>query len=155
MEPTINRYRPRDSQRSAVYRWERSMSEWPGQSLSLDDCKELIAKVCTTYHIHIPTVRDGRGTRVARGGAWIINLPRWARTDIVVLHECAHSIICCLHIPGASHGKVFATLFLLLLKRFSNVDTVRARKLGITQRPRRVHFASITLINALLEGNKQ
>lgn len=38
-------------------------------------------------------VSDGRGTTWARGGGGWINLPRWARTKPVILHELAHNLV--------------------------------------------------------------
>jgi hypothetical protein len=38
-------------------------------------------------------ISDGRGTTFARGGSGWINLPRWARTKPVILHELAHNLV--------------------------------------------------------------
>jgi putative metallohydrolase (TIGR04338 family) len=67
-------------------------------------------------------VKDGRGTRIARGG-WgtgrpTVNLPRWARTRLVILHELAHVLT---SRPGrevAAHGPEFAKTYLELVRRF-------------------------------------
>ncbi len=37
-------------------------------------------------------IKDGRGTRIARGGYGTINLPRWARSKPIILHELAHNL---------------------------------------------------------------
>lgn len=134
----------RDSQRSAIYRWERAL---PGgmpdtsRELSLDECRALVARVWDEYRPGDapPRISDGRGTRIARGGSTGLNLPRWARRPLTVLHEVAHSLM-----PNrdeGAHGPEFATLLLDLLTRYAGVDRVAARKAGIEQRPRRVHFA--------------
>jgi len=49
----------RDSQRSKVYQWERTL---PSKELSLDECKALITKACHYYGKAVPLVNDGRGT---------------------------------------------------------------------------------------------
>jgi hypothetical protein len=113
--------RARDNQRQKVYNWERTLRNSPAnKTLTLDECKNLIKKVCQRYSKAIPYVSDGRGTSYARGGANRINLPKWARETIFVLHELAHSIQL---VKGeqigndrpAWHGAEFARLFIELL----------------------------------------
>jgi len=134
-----------DSQRGAVYKWERAVkARWPSccdEPMTLDECKELVRKVWSDYRPGEtpPEVKDGRGTRIARGGRWTINLPVWARRAWVVLHETAHSLDIDRHCPA--HGRVFATLFLEMLAHYAGVPQAEARRMGIQQRPRRVHFA--------------
>jgi len=106
----------RDSQRSKVYSWERTL---PTKELSLDECRDLITKACRYYGKVVPVVKDGRGTAYARGYSYEINLPRWARTTVTVLHEVAHSI----HTKyrqgdEATHGKEFMRIFIDLLAHF-------------------------------------
>jgi len=110
----------RDSQRSAVYTWERALPAWPGAPLSLFECQELVARV---WHDHLeappPSVTDGRSRRTA----------------------CAHAILWAV-LPGtAGHGPEYARLYLDMLERYADVDPDVARWRGSHQRPRRVHFA--------------
>lgn len=144
----------RDSQRSAVYKWERAVvrSHVEAQpagakprydllaTMELQDCEALVAEVFRDYRAiqSLPVVRDGRGARYARGSLYLISLPRWARTRPIVLHEIAHA----LEPAGPSHGPCFARLLLDLLCRYAGVDKAKARALGVHQRPRRVRFAS-------------
>lgn len=135
--------RPRDSQRSALYRWEdrvaRELSPALNRKLTLEECEELIARVWDDYRTGTgpPRVKDGRGTTAARGSRWTINLPRWARTPRVVLHEVAHA----LGPEGAAHGPEFARLHLELLNRYEDVPVGPAKRIGVHQKPRRVRFA--------------
>lgn len=133
-----------DSQRSALYTWERSLPQYTAAGpMTLDECKALIAKVWADYRPGSipPKVTDGRGTTWAKGASWRINLPRWARSPLVVLHEVAHGLSMT---SDDWHGPVFATLCLELWGKYvPGFDKVAARKAGIAQRPRRVHFATV------------
>lgn len=135
----------RDSQRKAVYAWEDAVKKaYPGaaKEISLDECKALVAEVWTDYRPgeRPPEVSDGRGTRLAKGGRWRINLPRWARSKIVVLHETAHSLRRNLDEPW--HGREFATLLLDLWEHYAGIPVGPVKSLGVHQRPRRVRFAA-------------
>jgi hypothetical protein len=61
-------------------------------------------------------IRNGQGTRIARGGSdWggnaNLNLPAWARSKHVVLHELAHAVA-----PhGSVHGWRFCEIYLRLV----------------------------------------
>ncbi len=61
-------------------------------------------------------VFDGRGSQLARGrfvnGEFHLTLPRWARVELIILHELAH----CLSWDG--HGPVFCSYYLKLVRRF-------------------------------------
>lgn len=150
--------RPRDSQRSAVYAWERAVCRDfgeglaaagdggvprldPREELSLPECQKLVDLVWREYRplsvTRPPAVRDGRGRRRGWSGWGRIELPRFARRRYYVLHEVAHA----LGPVGAPHGPHFARLLLELLVRYAGVDRSRARRLGVHQKPRRVRFA--------------
>ena len=133
-----------DSQREAVYRWERSLPQYEEHgSMSLRECEALVARVWADYRPgrSVPTIGDGRRTRRGLAYTWDnrMSLPRWARSPLVVLHESAHLLL-----PSdEKHGPAFATLCLELWARYiDGFDKVAARKAGIAQRPRRVHFAT-------------
>lgn len=139
----------RDSQRSAIYAWERRLPGWPGGSLSLGECQAL---VCQVWGDHLstdaPLVMDGRGRRRACFVPELhqIRLPRSARTVMIVLHETAHGMLWA-HDPGlAHHGPEFARLYLTLLYRYAGVQLSRARSLAVHLRPRRVHFAGLDTV---------
>lgn len=137
----------RDSQRSAMYAWERKFrddvyKELPdcSEMLPLGVCEDLVREVWADYRPKeaIPTVVDGRGRRYAGGSRRKISLPRWARSRVVVLHETAHSLMPTDEPP---HGKMFARLFLELLDHYTKLPIRELKKMAVAQRPRRVHFA--------------
>lgn len=134
----------RDSQRSACYAWEKKVGEdFPEAKriMTLDECKALVERVWDDYHPgkKPPHVKDGRGTRKARGSRWEINLPQWARYPLIVLHEVAHS----LQEIQPWHGLEFARLVMDLWCHYLDLPKVQVRLLGTTQKPRRVRFASL------------
>ena len=134
----------RDTQRSAVYAWERALPAWPGQALTLAQCAELVARV---WHDHLdspaPRVTDGRARRTA---CYVyddheIRLPRWSRTTMIVLHEVAHGVLWATQPTAAGHGPEYARLYLEMLARYADVDVATAHWRGTRQRPRKVRFA--------------
>jgi len=137
----------RDNQRRAVYCWEDSIRKrWPelNQTLTLQECREWVAKVWADYRPgeEPPTVKDGRGTRIARGGRWTVNLPHWSRQTIVVLHEITHSLATPSQTKEGWHGKAFAQLVLELWNHYAGIPWTEAKRIGVNQRPRRVQFAT-------------
>ncbi|NKB86703.1 MAG: hypothetical protein GKS06_00580 [Acidobacteria bacterium] len=134
----------RDSQRSAVYTWERKLPAWPGPPLSLPECQQLVARVWNDHlDAPAPHVTDGRSRRTA---CYVyddhqIRLPRWSRSLMVVLHETAHAHLWAALPNAAGHGPEYARLYLDLLERYAGVDPETARWRGSRQRPRRVRFA--------------
>ncbi|MDW8125400.1 MAG: hypothetical protein RMJ04_11560 [Geminicoccaceae bacterium] len=119
------RGRPRDHQRSRVYRFEEERI-FPGRDalMDLDACRALVDAVfrwAEAGRVHEPDwapprVTDGRGRRHACGSRAVVKLPRWARTAPVVLHECAHGL------AGDGHGPRFVAAYVALLERFLGMD---------------------------------
>lgn len=117
--------RPRDFQRRRVYAWEAAvLRPEAGPFLSLAACAELIE---AAYRWHErpaagdsawrpPRLGDGRGRRHACGSREVIKLPRWARTRIIVLHECAHGM------SADGHGPAFVAAYVALLCAFAGHD---------------------------------
>ena len=99
---------PRDVQKAKCYRFDTQLqsfiyqkmkaddSTYKRASLSLEECS-LLAHMCLAHmgmEIDKPLkIKDGRGTRTARGGAWHLNLPLWARHPELVIHEIAHTVM--------------------------------------------------------------
>lgn len=136
----------RDTQKERVYRWGDLLEPRAAPDrLSLEECEKLIAKIWKHYkvagcwgcsHSRPPKVKDGRRTRIARGGLYAINLPRWSRTRVVVLHEIAHAITEHTHYHEcgkfrhqcyAGHGPEFCRVFLKLLVRYGKFTTKEVR----------------------------
>ena len=72
----------------------------------------------------MPIIKNGKGTRVARGGAKFINLPKWARNYGAVLHETTHCLIERMkhNDVDGGHGPYFMRTYIELLGYFLNMD---------------------------------
>lgn len=85
--------------------------------MTLAACEKLIARVWKAYHPGAtpPRVTPGHMARRAMGSRMRIDLPKWSRQQVVVLHETAHSLA-----QGweAWHGPEFVRLYVELLTRW-------------------------------------
>jgi len=129
----------RDSQRSKVYQWEKTtIPDFYRIELTLYECK-LLAYKALWWWLRVPTgyvgtfmpiIKDGRGTRKARGGIDKINLPPWSRSYGVVLHETAHCIVARMGQlqEDGGHGPYFMRIYIELLDRFHNMDKSKLLK---------------------------
>ena len=116
----------RDTQRQKVYRAERE-ALW-GTRTSFKDLKEVNAYICHVINSHYwkkrqgspyIDVRDGRGRSSACAfDKQTIALPKWARKDVIILHELAHTLVNFSYHRVAPHGREFAKEYLGLIKRF-------------------------------------
>ncbi len=146
----------RDSQRSALYAWERRLFVH-GEKMTLDECKALVRRVWEAYvnptcSKPVPNVRAGADRHSAHAwGCVEIKLPKWARNPQVVLHEVAHAAINAFDATQTapkekrwrvqSHGPEFVLVFVELLVAFAGED--RARLLAeLTKGKRQVRIAS-------------
>jgi hypothetical protein len=121
--------RLRDFQRSKVYSWERAVFGRPTEKLTLEQCAELAKKLCG-FKV---TVKDGRGRRKACAyyETRTIALPKWARCEWVVIHECAHLLTDREH---ASHGAHYMKNYIRLLDQsyaFALLPSGRAAHLPV------------------------
>lgn len=131
----------RDTQRSAVYAWEKNVQSLNPQltrKLTLAECRAYIVRVWNDYRpgTEPPRLSDGRGRRRACASRWEIKIPVWARQPFTVLHEVAHSLT-----PVEGHGPVFARLYFELLVHYEGVGAKEARAMAVHLKPRRVRFA--------------
>lgn len=138
----------RDSQRRKLYKAEREakLDETPLPTVL--DCHNYVHKclkskrLLKTYPFMRGAkigIKDGRRTRIARGGRFYLNLPRWARTKWVVLHELAHTITIRGNprpVPG--HGREYAAVFLKLVHLFLGAD--EAKRLKAAYKANKVKF---------------
>ena len=131
--------RPRDSQRSKVYKAEQGHSLWFDEALfdSVGEVQEWVDSICRSRwfknrfrrHAIDPKsvmrygrsadgikVLDGRGRRRANGSTrGFIKLPIWTRSDMHILHEIAHVVTS----PRvAAHGREFCANYLALVRQF-------------------------------------
>ena len=112
IRPSASTKRPRDFQRSKVYSWERAVFGRPTEKLTLEQCAELAKKLCG-FKV---TVKDGRGRRKACAyyERRTISLPKWARCEWVVIHECAHLLT---DLDHAAHGAHYMKAYIGLLEQ--------------------------------------
>lgn len=129
--------RERDSQRSKVYRAEREHLFNSPLNRRLETMaeleqrvKEIVSSKFWAKHTPLnepPRIKDGRGCRWARGSKWHIVMPKWARSEAVLIHELTHTLLYRKY-PGhfggknyeymAAHGWEFAELYLKMVRRF-------------------------------------
>jgi putative metallohydrolase (TIGR04338 family) len=137
MKTVRKRVSLRDMQKGKLYRAERQhsafrhvrVSDWENSAKEFDDgskpmtIQETIAYVnrvqnsrwfINRFGRKTIRVRDGRGTTIARSYGGEINIPRWARHPMVILHEMAHEA----NPYRPAHGREYAKVFLALVTRF-------------------------------------
>ena len=118
--------RPRDTQRQRLYNAEQAMGflgDGPGKRMeTVAEMQSFVDALLRSRWFKARwgvwgriEVRDGRGrSSAAAFGQHQIRVPRWARSELVVLHEVAH----CLTPRGyASHGPEFAGVFVALVRQ--------------------------------------
>jgi hypothetical protein len=119
----------RDTQRSRVYKWERSEFGWDTEQISLCECQRIINQEADWLGIE---VSDGRGCRkaLARISRKQIGLPVNMRKRWVVLHEIAHFLA---HDSRwAAHGSQFMQEYIRLLAKHyrRDLETLRDSAIG-------------------------
>lgn len=119
MAPAAASARPRDNQRARLYRAELEVD--PGRRLptveklqayldSLVQADWFVAR----WPDRSFEVRPGFGHRRATADAdGVLQMPKWARTEMVLLHEVAH---CLTPWTFASHGPEYAGVLLSLVR---------------------------------------
>jgi putative metallohydrolase (TIGR04338 family) len=149
--------KPRDSQRSKVYKAEHLFTGENGhlqkKNASLDFWNKYLNERVVkskwfgknfriTYDFRFKT-KDGRGCRSANARTYhlgyqsdyarlgIITLPLWARQEIVVLHEAAHVVT---HPKYADHGPEFCRNFLKLVRHFMGVEVEKKLKKSFAEK---------------------
>ena len=117
----------RDTQRSKLYRAEGVVL---GKNfITMPQIEAYIGKVTHSawwkkyhkYYTYPVVVHDGRGCRRALAiGMTDVKFPKWARHEEVILHELAHLVVHSHYgySGAAGHGREFAKVLLLLVKRF-------------------------------------
>ena len=130
----------RDSQRSKVYKAERTLPQYRQNGMSIEDVREFVDKIMDSnwlkgkypyaYGHSKVIVKDGRGRRKAGGCFTYITMPKWSRSKLVVLHELAHSITERQYVgcQVASHGREFCSILISLTRRWISKDVGRALK---------------------------
>lgn len=152
--------RPRDSQRSKVYRWEN-------QHLRPTDAKEkldfpaiqvIAEQAAFLFGYTVPEIEaKHHGTATAHWGS-LVRLPGWARTRSVVLHEVAH---CLTHGvlqnlgkigTEASHGPTFVRVYFELATRL--IPGIEPAALRKTLTAARIKIGPAGIATTLTRGER-
>lgn len=117
----------RDSQRSKVYKADKSLDQFSTKYDNLIACTHLVKRVWRMQRFKSAFPEAARLSppsvihrclyrRTAWGGFWAINLPEWARTTGIVVHELAHTICArqYRHEGHPAHGWQFCEIYLKL-----------------------------------------
>jgi hypothetical protein len=118
----------RDSQRSAVYAWERSLDgvRMFHEMLNLEEVAEFVGHVWPKERgrygrarSKAPTIRRvhmGQTSAISHGNE--VSFPRWSRNPWVILHELAHELLP----SGEHHGPRFVGCLIGLAARHMGLD---------------------------------
>jgi putative metallohydrolase (TIGR04338 family) len=149
-KPVKRSTRPRDSQRSKLYKAERAWfdptARYQPEFETIAECRAFVDSVTKTKfwqdrsRWRFVAITDGRGRRSAAGGGGEIRLPRSMRSRWVILHELAHVIHWEDRPEVAAHGREFAKTYLALVGRFLSVEDARGLRNSM-----REHRAKFTL----------
>lgn len=159
----------RDTQRSAVYRWEHGLRyDVCGDGVARALRERLPEDLCTAFTHEVwrflvprdrhgpPRVTVSPRRRVESGAdAEEIHLAPLMANRLILLHEIGHAYLCRVLPNGshAAHGPEFAALYLHLLGEFLDVDGPAARDRGARQRPR-VRFADDRALGGILAAGR-
>ncbi len=111
-----------DNQRPLVYRAEDESAWWrQGNHMGLVEIDVLVGDISDWAGIRKPVLKDGRGTRIARGRKESVSLPRFARNVSYVCHEMSHCIAAQRDMDD-SHGPHFARIMLDVVRQFVSDD---------------------------------
>jgi len=130
--------RQRDTQRSRLYKAEKVLTSFSERLETPEEIATFLTKVCNRapiqrrYGLHLRRsieVHDGRRRRNACAWVNYIKMPKWARTQYIVLHEAAHSINLRKHgTLIAAHGREYAAIYLDLVRFGLGTDAHAALK---------------------------
>jgi putative metallohydrolase (TIGR04338 family) len=142
--------RPRDSQKSRLYKAERAALDKISKRLdTIDDITRFVdrirkrATIVRRYGYELKRsvfIGDGRGKRNAGGDSRGIYMPKWSRTEYIVLHELSHCIACRRYgrYNIAAHGREFAAVYVDLVRYIIGKEAADALKASF--REHRVKF---------------
>lgn len=128
--------KPRDSQRSKVYKaeWD-ALHPISAMYPEVADVQAFVDRIQRSrwFKKRWPRmlriiVLDGRGRRRGGGkyrglGMGTIKLPRWTRSSYYILHELAHVLTTRMYgLRAADHGPEFCSIYMALIKRWMGPD---------------------------------
>ena len=119
---------PRDSQRARLYRAEGEVD--PGRRLPTVPLMQAYVEDLVgvdwfeaRWGSRAFEVRPGHGHRRATADEHgVLQMPRWARTELVLLHEVAH---CLTPGGGPPHGPEYAGILVCLVRRRMGLGTAQ------------------------------
>ena len=143
--------RPRDSQRARLYRAEGQLD--PGRRLpTVARMQAWVDGLAATdwFVDHWGTrtfeVRPGFGHRRATADMdGVLQMPKWARSELVLLHEIAH---CVTPLTFASHGPEYAGVLLALARRGMGPGTAQRLEDAFAQERVRWTLAAVPEVRA-------
>ena len=122
----------RDYQRAKVYKAEDLVKVGSIKFKSLAETQEFVNSIVKScwyknrfFRWSRVKVEDGRKVAYGFPTEGFIHAPKWARTNLFILHEFAH-VIGRMDVPD--HGKEFCALYLLLVKRWIGPDCAKELK---------------------------
>jgi putative metallohydrolase (TIGR04338 family) len=117
--------RQRDSQRSKVYKSDRSLDGISKPLPSVEDIEAYVAKTFASKQVRkafkrcywsLPEAIDGRSLKWAWADKSVVFMPKWARREGILLHELAHTITRREYGPNVEgHGWQFCATYLKLV----------------------------------------
>lgn len=120
---------PRDVQQTRFYKFEDDMVRQflppdLGDGLSLHESTDLIRKICTSYGVKPPTVREGWSNKKAHYQPirHHVVLPPWAQRSCVVVHETVHALVRGKGHNGASHDGVYIRAWIEVWSRMYSIE---------------------------------
>ncbi len=128
----------RDNQRQRVYNAERTTTMWtsPERIDDIHALRKYVKKICKSAwyrrrFVRYPLIEvgDGRRRRKAGGGWGEINMPRWSRFKLVILHEMAHAV----HTYQPWHGREFCKIYLAMVKKWIGKEAYAGLKLAFDE----------------------
>ena len=120
--------RPRDSQRARLYRAEGEVDSGRRLPTVARMQSYVDAVVATDWFLarwgeRTLDVRPGFGHRRATADQnGVLQMPKWARSELVLLHEIAH---CLTPVDVAAHGPEYAGVLLALARRAMSPGTAQ------------------------------
>lgn len=136
--------RPRDTQKSRLYRAQQAMPEYDDPPMPWPDVEAYVTSITrsTWFRARWPhaTIRpvQKRGGSAYGYSTGRITLPLFARNRLIICHEIAHTLT-----PGAWHGPEFCGLYLALVEHFVSRDA-RGR-LRANMREQRVRVSNTAI----------
>ncbi len=133
----------RDSQKGKLYKAEKILLPISQRLETVPEMEKYLKKVLDRAPIQRRysrwlgrkiVVKDGRGCRHAYGNYNWIKMPRWARSQHIVLHEVAHALTLRKHGDAvADHGWQYAAIYLDLVKFGMGAEAHDALKASFKQ----------------------